>query len=162
MRVIRTPIVNFLPQLKLHHLIVLSNNDENVYTIDFTPICNRENLISIFNLIAGKNTKGQVRLMVIKNTGFYDTDKIIPIWENICITHSEEVSYQIHESIQNNDMKIITRILLNWKRDKNQELNLYFRNCIHFSNYVKRIVKNYNEIFFDGLFTPFAHVSKRV
>ena len=147
MKIIKTPILSFLPQLKLHHLIVLSN-DENVYTIDFTPLNNIQNKKGILDLIIGKNIKGFVRLMIIENTEINDTKKIVSIWEDISKIQSKELSYQIYDSIQNYDMRIIIRNLIYWKKDKNQDMNLYFRNCIHFSNYVKKIVRSYNNIFF--------------
>ena len=49
----------------------------------------------------------------------------------------------VYESIEDAEIKNITEKLLTWKTDKNQTMNLYTRNCQHFSNFAKNVISTH-------------------
>ena len=140
MRIMHTSIFNFLPQLKQHHLVLLSKNDD-VYSLDFTPK-NSGQPKTLLNLLSGKNVKGEIRLRFIKNSTLWEEEKILTtIWDNpLTEIESRELSNSIYNSIKDHQIKDIVDNLLSWKSDKNQTMNLYVRNCQHFSWYAKKLV----------------------
>ena len=140
MRIMRTAIFNFLPQLKQHHLVLLSKND-GVYSIDFTPAEDRTRSKILLNLLLGRDVAGEMRLRFIENANINDDEKIMSIWDKpLTEIESRQLSNSIYKSIKDNQIKDIVDKLLSWKSDKNQTMNLYVRNCQHFSRYAKKII----------------------
>ena len=140
MRIMRTAIFNFLPQLKQHHLVLLSKND-GVYSIDFTPAEDRTRSKILLNLLLGRNVVGEMRLRYIENANINDDEKIMSIWDNpLTEMESRALSNSIYKSINDSEIKELVDKLLSWKSDKNQTMNLYVRNCQHFSRYAKKII----------------------
>jgi len=140
MRIMRTAIFNFLPQLKQHHLVLLSKND-GVYSIDFTPAEDRTRSKILLNLLLGRDVAGEMRLRFIENANINDDEKIVSIWDKpLTEIESRQLSNSIYKSIKDNQIKDIVDKLLSWKSDKNQTMNLYVRNCQHFSRYAKKII----------------------
>jgi len=140
MRIMRTAIFNFLPQLKQHHLDLLSKND-GVYSIDFTPAEDRTRSKILLNLLLGRNVVGEMRLRYIENANINDDEKIMSIWDNpLTEMESRALSNSIYKSINDSEIKELVDKLLSWKSDKNQTMNLYVRNCQHFSRYAKKII----------------------
>jgi hypothetical protein len=136
----RTAIFNFLPQLKQHHLVLLSKND-GVYSIDFTPAEDRTRSKILLNLLLGRDVAGEMRLRFIENANINDDEKIVSIWDKpLTEIESRQLSNSIYKSIKDNQIKDIVDKLLSWKSDKNQTMNLYVRNCQHFSRYAKKII----------------------
>jgi hypothetical protein len=136
----RTAIFNFLPQLKQHHLVLLSKND-GVYSIDFTPAEDRTRSKILLNLLLGRDVAGEMRLRFIENANINDDEKIMSIWDKpLTEIESRQLSNSIYKSIKDNQIKDIVDKLLSWKSDKNQTMNLYVRNCQHFSRYAKKII----------------------
>jgi hypothetical protein len=136
----RTAIFNFLPQLKQHHLVLLSKND-GVYSIDFTPAEDRTRSKILLNLLLGRNVVGEMRLRYIENANINDDEKIMSIWDNpLTEMESRALSNSIYKSINDSEIKELVDKLLSWKSDKNQTMNLYVRNCQHFSRYAKKII----------------------
>jgi len=118
-------ILNILPSLRLHDIVVVSDNNA-ILTIDYTPI-NQSHPNVLLKLFMGKYVPAEVRIrrMRVWNlTEWYHTP---------CITIDD-----IHNNVSKN--KII-KIVNNWN-DKDVEtgniieMNLYKRNCKHFSNFV--------------------------
>jgi hypothetical protein len=135
----RTAIFNFLPQFKQHHLVLLSK-DNNVYAIDFTPLDQSGHPKNIFRLLSGKNIAGEVRLRCIRDANIYEEDKIMKTWNTpFTVLESRKVTSSTYNSIKNLEIKHIVNILMDWKSDKNQTMNLYIRNCQHFSEYAKKV-----------------------
>lgn len=142
MRIMKTSILNFLPQLKQHHLVLLSKNDD-VYSIDFTPVDDRTRSKTLLNLLFGKDVKGEIRLRCIKDVNIYEEEKIMKIWDNsLTEEESRALSNSIYKSIKDEQIKEVVDKLISWKSDKNQTMNLYVRNCQHFSTYAKKIIAN--------------------
>lgn len=140
MRIMKTAIFNFLPKLKQHHLVLLSKNDD-VYSIDFTPVDQRDHPKSLLNLLFGKDVAGEIRLRCIKNINIYEEEKIMTIWDNsLTEPESRALSISTYYSIKDEQIKEVVDKLISWKSDKNQTMNLYVRNCQHFSGYAKKII----------------------
>ena len=140
MRIMKTAIFNFLPQLKQHHLVLLSKNDD-VYSIDFTPVDDRTRSKTLLNLLSGKDVKGEIRLRYIKNSTLWEEEKIMTIWDKpFTEMESRVVSNSIYKSIKDLEIKEVVDKLFEWNLDKNQTMNLYVRNCQHFSGYAKKLV----------------------
>ena len=94
MRVMKTAILNFLPQLKLHHLVLISkmNEEGDIYSIDFTPI-NQSHPRTLMHLLLGKNVPAELRIRRYKNTNMYDDKTILKMWDsNITEKQSREVN----------------------------------------------------------------------
>lgn len=146
MRVMKTSILHFLPQLKLHHLVLISKMDKknDVYTIDFTPI-NQTHHRTLSGLLLGKNVPAELRLRRIKNTNICDDKKILQIWDsNMDEKKSRKLSKSVYNSIQDKEIKQVISGFLLWEESK-QYMNLYTRNCQHFGNYAKANHKTYME-----------------
>jgi len=140
MRIMHTAIFNFLPQLKQHHLVLLSKND-GVYSIDFTPAEDSSRTNILLNLLFGKDVTGEIRLRYIKNANIEDDEKIITIWDKpFTEMESRELSNSIYKSINDSEIKELVEKLLLWEIKNNQTMNLYKRNCQHFSRYAKKII----------------------
>lgn len=142
MRIMKTSILNFLPQLKQHHLVLLSKNDD-VYSIDFTPVNDRTRSKTLLNLLFGKDVAGEIRLRCIKDVNIYEEEKIMKIWDNsLTEAESRALSISTYDSIKDEQIKEVIHKLFEWNLDKNQTMNLYVRNCHHFSRYAKKIIAN--------------------
>ena len=137
MHVINTAISSFMPELKLHHVVVLSN-DKDIHTIDFSPI--NQNIDNLCKLLLGINIPAQVRFRTISNIdkGIYINldNNIINEWikmNNIDIYKSQELSNECYNNI--NDIEIKTFLDDFYLYDCN--MNLYTNNCQHFSKKLK-------------------------
>lgn len=140
MRIMHTAIFNFLPKLKQHHLVLLSKND-GVYSIDFTPAEDRSRSKILLNLLLGKDVTGEIRLRYIKNANINDDEKIMSIWDKpFTEIESRQLSNSIYKLINDSEIKELVDKLLVWEIKNNQTMNLYMRNCQHFSRYAKKIV----------------------
>ena len=127
-------ILNILPTLRLHDIVVVSDNNA-IFTIDYTPI-NQSHPDVLLKLFIGKYIPAEVRIrrMRVWNlTEWYDTP---------CITIDD-----IHNNVLKN--KII-KVVNNWNHmdvDMDVEnsniigMNLYKRNCKHFTDFV---IKNFD------------------
>ena len=120
-------ILNILPGLRVHDIVVISENNA-ILTIDYTPI-NQSHPDVLLKLFMGKYVPAEVRIrrMRVWNlTEWYHTP---------CITIDD-----IHNNESRN--KII-KVVNNWNHmDVDMVnsniigMNLYKRNCKHFSNFV--------------------------
>jgi hypothetical protein len=141
-----TAIINFLPQLKQHHVVLLENNND-VYSIDFTPVEDNQRNQRLIKLLLGKNVKAAIRIRYIKNSTLWEEEKIIKtIWnKTLDENESRALTNSIYNSIKDEEIKDFVDKLLQWKLDKNQTMNLYTRNCQHFSGYAKEKFYTYLE-----------------
>lgn len=142
-RIMKTAIINCLPQYKQHHMVLLEKNND-VYSIDFTPIEDNQRLIK---LLLGKNVKATIRLRYIKNSTLHEEEKIIKtIWnKTLKQNESQALTSSIYNSIKDEEIKDFVHELLQWKLDKYQTMNLYTRNCQHFSGYAEQKFYTYLE-----------------
>lgn len=116
-RILYSSALHFLPELKLHHIVLFSNSTGNkVYAIDFTPI-NQTSFSTLSKLLFGYNVPAEIRMIHLDNSHFLDTDdSLLDQW--------------IQKS--KNSVYISTIKVDDW----NNEMNLYTHNCQHFSKWV--------------------------
>jgi hypothetical protein len=152
-KVIHTSILNFVPQLKLHHVVVIPEADnKNIYIADFSPI-NQTNLYTLTKLIFGFSVPAEIRLRHINLSKFNLTlnniDNIvnhkflIDTWYNTTTPNyilSQKVTDQIFKKIKNKKIKNFIAHIKKW----NSSMNLYSHNCQHFSSFVEIEKNNYN------------------
>jgi hypothetical protein len=146
MRVMKTSILNSLPHLKLHHIVLISKMNElgDVYTIDFTPI-NQSHARTLTTLLLGKNVPAELRVRRIQNTNIHDDKTILKMWDsNITEKQSRELSKSVYTSIRDKEIKEVVSLFLLWEKNK-QYMNLYTRNCQHFGDYAKTNHRTYME-----------------
>lgn len=112
-RILYSAALNFLPQLKVHHIVLLSKMDENkVFAIDFTPI-NQTSFVTLSKLLLGYNVPAEIRIVQLKDSHFLDNDEIL-----------------FQKWVENKDMVFIK--IDDWSN----EMNLYTHNCQHFSKWI--------------------------
>lgn len=100
--ILRTPVVRFFPNLKLHHVAILSR-DQEVYAMDFTH--RDASLCTKVKLLLGATVPAKIRLRKLLPGKEADEDA----WTNASEEEEELVSEE-------------------WS-----EMNLYTRNCQHFT-----------------------------
>lgn len=122
-------ILNFLPIVRLHDIIVVPVNN-SILTIDYTPI-NQSQPIVLLKLFMGKYLPAEVRIRRMRVWNLRE-------WYNSpCI---------IVDDITDNLMRNkIIKVIDNWNCIDNSNtkkigMNLYKRNCKHFSNF---FIKNF-------------------
>lgn len=136
-RIIQSSALHFLPVIKLHHIVLLSDNpDFYVYTLDFTPI-NQTHPKTLFNLLFAKNVPGEIRLRYIE-TNIENNDIIIEKWSNMNKV-DEYASYKLSKSVYNKIYNKQIRNIVNASFVWLPYMNLYNHNCQHFGRYVKKI-----------------------
>ena len=118
-RIIKTAVVNFAPNFKQHHIVIVEEYNRILYAIDFTPK-NQSSLETLTNLVLGRDVPAEVRVKYITNTDFYNDEGIIKQWlDKSCIpTPFPQIE--------------------NWD---SQTMNLYTHNCQHFSSYLENSTK---------------------
>jgi len=142
-RIERAAILNFIPHLKLHDIVVLSNLGESdfvqsqilasdfvqsqilasdfvqsqILAIDFTPL-NQSNPNTIFKLFIGQSVPAKIRIRPMKTW-------ILKQW------------YSAPEIEINGDFKYLFE---NINKTKWEKMNLYKNNCKHFAHhFIKQI-----------------------
>lgn len=133
--ILETSILDFVPSVKLHHVVILKKENENekkknniIYAIDFTPTGKRDFKTAV-RLFLGFNAPAEIRFMPITEVDFRDTSTLIEKWETI---RNEETSIEKPNEILD--------LFTDWKNDS---MNLYCHNCQHFSRFIKmKVSKN--------------------
>lgn len=113
-RILKTPMLNFLPHVKLHHVVILKENS-SIYAIDFTPI-NQTSFQTMKNLFLGHSVPAEIRIVPIYNASFENENALIKEWETSVV---REKRFYIE----------------GWN---NETMNLYNHNCQHFSNFIQQ------------------------
>jgi hypothetical protein len=129
-RVMNTAIFGTLPQLKLHH-IVLIDGANDLYAVDFTPI-NQSSPQTLIWLFLGENVPAEVRVRHLVNTKIDDNDDtILQEWvsQSTCTTMQDKKTQDIVAELRLWESNITT-------------MNLYTRNCQHFSYYAKTYLES--------------------
>ena len=124
-QILKTPIFRIIPNLKLHHVILLIKNN-NIYTLDFTPIN-----INILKLILNKNILGEIRLRHFNNISNYSLKELEYNFHkknNINIIESKQLSDITFDNIQDKEIKKI----INKYYYIDLPFNIYSNNCQHF------------------------------
>jgi hypothetical protein len=150
-RIVHTSVLHFIPQLKMHHIILIPNTQEslyqtnqnvykNVYVIDFSPI-NQSHPAILLKLLFAINVPGEIRIRRIRlnKSICYTDDQIVNIWYDVAAqnyTESKKISNTVFSNIRNLQIKkFITKI-----KEWNSVMNLYTHNCQHFSKYAKELL----------------------
>lgn len=129
-KVLSTSILNFFPPLKLHHIIVI-NNKNSIYTLDFTPL-NQTKPSTLLKLLFNRNVPAEIRLRELKNIPYSDNKRIIEGWDasnQIDYIGSQKRSREAFNRVQ---FSIFKRKLSKIIQGR-AEMNLYKYNCQHFS-----------------------------
>ena len=122
-------ILNFAPMLRVHDIIVFHDNT-GIKTMGYTPI-NQSNPDVLMRLLIGKSVPAEVR---IRKMDAWNLEEWYGL-PNIDVSDIDDIDLR---------NKII-RVIDAWNQknmdsviDKGLEMNLYKRNCKHFSNFVIR------------------------
>lgn len=137
-RILRTGIVSSAPILKLHHVVLLTNNNLS-YTVDFSPIKKIKNNVQ-FDLLLGKDVPAEIRVRRIQKANLTNDTDIIKEWvsyNKISTEESIKLSTQVIQDINDKEIKKIIYDIKDW----NNTMNLYKYNCQHFSSKVKKNIK---------------------
>jgi hypothetical protein len=137
-RIIQSSALHFLPIIKLHHIVLLSDDPKSyVYTLDFTPI-NQTHPATLLKLLFAQNVTAEVRLRYIESN-IENNKFIIEKWSDINKVNEHE-SYQLSKSVYNNIYNIKIRNIISASFLWLPYMNLYNHNCQHFSRFVRKIV----------------------
>lgn len=118
-------ILNFVPMLRVHDIVVFSDNG-GILTIDYTPI-NQSQPDVLLKLFLGKHVPAEVRIRKMNTWNLEE-------WYNL-------PTIDVHDI---NDINLRNKIIViidGWNHkdiDRGLGMNLYKRNCKHFSNFVIR------------------------
>ena len=137
-RVLHTAILNYFPQLKLHHIVVIADN-ENIYTIDFSPI-HQSQVKTLLRLFFAQNVPAEIRIRHITPLHrlhmLHNDAKIIHTWNQmnqIDSVASHKLTVETFEQITNKETKeFISKIVV-----IPHVMNLYKYNCQHYSHFVR-------------------------
>ena len=136
-RILQSSVLYFIPAIKLHHIVLLSDKPEHyLYTLDFTPI-NQTQRATLLKMLFARNVPAEIRLRYII-TNMVNTDEIIEQWDNmnkVTPELSSQLTTTVYNNIQNKEIKNIIDKSLKWQ----PSMNVYNHNCQHFSHYVKNI-----------------------
>ena len=118
-------ILSFAPMLRVHDIVVLPDNG-GILTIDYTPI-NQSHPDVLLKLMMGKYVPAEVRI------------RRMAAWN---LTEWYGLSHMGVNDIRDVGLRNkITRVIETWNHkdiDRGLGMNLYKRNCKHFSNFVIR------------------------
>jgi len=118
-------VIGFLPIIKLHDIMVIPHNN-SILTIDYTPI-NQSQPDVLLKLFLGKHVPAEVRIRKMNTWNLEE-------WYNL-------PTIDLHDI---NDINLRNKIIIiidGWNHkdiDRGLGMNLYKRNCKHFSNFVIR------------------------
>lgn len=165
-RIVKSGVLNFAPWLELHHVVFLSPNTKSkgVFAIDFTPI-NQEDIKTVIKLIQGQNVPAVIRVKYIHGSSIKDQeDKIKNEWscmkfflpykdkdptDTFPVDISKPNIYDDPDIVSDFSdkeelalmQKTIDRIYHKWNKRWNTHMNFYTHNCIHFSYFVRQMLK---------------------
>jgi len=137
--VLKSAILNFAPELKLHHIVAITDQMFRTYTIDFSPI-NQSHTTTLLNLALGYNVPAETRVRQISYSE--NESELLENWivqnDKIKLANdSERKSMQVLSSIKDRELKQKLIHLRSWKNS----MNLYTGNCQHFSGYAVKNLK---------------------
>lgn len=132
LRIIKSPIINGILKMNLHHIIVLSNRYNNTifYTVDFSPKHDNSFFKTALPLLLGRSIPGKLRVNVFYKP-LSDKEIINSVYSNK--NDNEMTLYEMYR-YDTNISKYMKNVI-NW--DTN--MNLYSNNCRHFSYFCKQL-----------------------
>ena len=138
---IGSPIFQFIPFVKLHHIIMVkkgltqidksADKFHDVYMIDYVPKESITDLKVCFKLLIGKNITGEYRALYFKEL---NKKSLIDEWHGRSLV---DTSYK--KTLEHLGSKEICTIIDGWS----SPFNLYNHNCRHFSKY---FIENINKL----------------
>jgi hypothetical protein len=137
--VLKSAILNFAPNLRLHHIVSITDKRLRTYSIDFSPI-NQSHPTTLLKLAFGHNVPAETRIRQIvysENESQLLENWIIENDKIKSIADSERKSMQVLCSIKDRELKEKLLYLRSWKNT----MNLYTGNCQHFSKYAVKNLK---------------------
>jgi hypothetical protein len=111
-------ILSFFPKLRVHDIVVFNDNGR-ILTIDYTPI-NQSHPHMLLKLLIGKNVPAEIRI------------RRMDAWNLIFL------SGRCNDIDNNNLKQYIINVTKKWTHN---DMNLYTRNCKHFSRFLHKFVK---------------------
>ena len=136
--ILHSPIFAFLPNLKLHHAVLIKINRENGFIVDFSPV--NQTMYTMTKLLFLQSIPAEIRIRHIGSLQNYHDNKndIINHWHSI---NSKLTAYEsllltdkIYENINDEFIKEKMSKIVKW----DSHMNLYYHNCQHFSYFVKQ------------------------
>jgi hypothetical protein len=122
-KILETPVLHFFPILKLHHVIIIEDEESgSMEAFDFTPI-NQKSFKTIGKLFLGLNVPAEIRVLSILKKDLSNKKSLV---------ESLEKASAMNISSKNKKIMIF---LKEWKNDS---MNLYCHNCQHFSGFLKK------------------------
>uniref|UniRef100_A0A6C0LEX1 LRAT domain-containing protein n=1 Tax=viral metagenome TaxID=1070528 RepID=A0A6C0LEX1_9ZZZZ len=123
-KILKTPMVEFLPHINLHHVVILKEKEKkkeksSIYAIDFTPI-DQHKIETLKNLLSGKHVPAEIRVIPILKSSFDNEEALFNEWEL---------------KREKPRKPIVLPILDGWRSDT---IHLYNHNCQHFSRFLKQ------------------------
>lgn len=147
-RILHSSALHFIPFIKLHHIFLLTDDpDHYVYTIDFSPI-HQKNASTLLKLLFAQPVRAEIRLRRI-TTNIDNRETIIDKWNAmnpVDAIQSSTITTIEYKKIRNPIIRTIVDKSFQWQ----PYMNLYTHNCQHFSHFV-------NNITFVSLYPPFQN-----
>lgn len=135
-RILHTPIFHFTNVIKQHHIVIIEprHTKPGLYAVDFTPV-KQNNLKTLFALLVGMSVPAEIRVRYIADKVNIDAkdDLILQKWSSHSLkVEPINVFYPVDEVIQR------------YKKWQKPYMNLYIRNCQHFSHDLIEILRDPN------------------
>lgn len=145
---IHSSILDFLPIFKFHEIILIKTNDKKLYTLDFTPINQKESK-TLFNLLIGNNVNANIRIRnidILKNDisknnisknkinngifhKIYTQFALLPIEASIGLSEIKIIElWNNMNNISDKDSEILSELTFN--KIKNKSLKLFIKKSI--------------------------------
>jgi hypothetical protein len=123
--------LGWLPQLKLHHIVLLTEPIENrSYAIDFTPL-NQPHFSTLLQLFIAKNVPAEIRVCYLGDITNKTENQIIEQWDFL-------TTYKASFGLAHMKDTVIRENLLDAFSNWEPEMNVYTHNCQHFSEFLQK------------------------
>ena len=126
-RIINTPVLWNIECINFHHIVIVSNRNNDLYAVDFTPV-EQKSIKSKIKMLFNADVPGKVRIRHITGIDFTDDTSIIESWKN-----DKNMDYnKVYRAIRDKEIRGIMKRALEWP----DHMNMYTHNCQHFSRFV--------------------------
>lgn len=136
-RILHSSALHFMPFMKMHHIFLITDNPEYyVYTLDFSPI-NQKNASTLLKLLFARNVPAEIRLRQVM-VNIDNIEIIKDKWNamnEVDAIISSKITNNFYNKIRNTKIKNIVSKSFQW----HSYMNLYTHNCQHFSRFVNNI-----------------------
>jgi len=143
--ILHSPIFAFLPNLKLHHSVLIKPIDSDCknkcmgYIVDFSPV--NQTIYTMTKLLFLQSIPAEIRIRHIGSLEKYSSKKdIINHWHSVnsklTAYESQLLTDKTYENINDEFIKEKMSKIIKW----DSHMNLYYHNCQHFSSFVKQTI----------------------